>query len=395
MTGPLFPFVNYWWLYLAFTGLVVLLLSIDLRLHRQGPDSMARAALWTGVWVALALAFCGLLYWFTSGRLTPELGRQAGLEFLAGYILEKALSVDNMFVFALVFRYFGIPAAYQHRVLFYGVLGAMALRGLFISAGSALVRFEWAMIAFGVFLIVTGLRLIFEGEKQVNPSESRIIRGVCRLLPVTREFHGPRFFARVRGRLHATPLLIVLLFLESTDVMFAIDSVPAVFGVTREPFIVYSSNIFAILGLRSLFCLLSGALERFHTLKFGLAAVLVFVGLKMVWLDHLAGGRFPIGISLGIIAAAIGTSIGLSLLDLRSVVQLARRIPMPRAAELALGVIFFGLAAVAISYATEAIPGFFPLPGLAAVGAKALYLSAFCYIVCGTVLLWPAGRRQK
>ena len=396
MTGTLFPFSDYWWLYLAFTGLILCLLVIDLTLHRRhGADSFGRAALGTAAWVTLALTFCCLLYWFSSSRLGPGMGRQFAMEFLAGYTVEESLSVDNMFVFALVFRYFAIPAHHQHQVLFYGVLGAMVFRGLFISAGAALVRFEWALIAFGAFLVVSGVRLAFEGEKQVDPSRSPIIRTACRLLPVTREFHGSRFFVTIDGRLNATPLLLVLLFLESTDIVFAVDSVPAVFGVTREPFLVYSSNIFAILGLRSLFFLLAGALERFRTLKFGLAAVLVFVGLKMVWLDHLAGGRFPIGISLGIIAILIGTSICVSWFDFRAVTRLARGLTLRRAAELGLAAICWGLAAIALLYAVGRASGFLGLPGSVALRTPSLFVSAFCYIVCGTMLMWPARRGRK
>ncbi len=211
-----------------------------------------------------------------------------------------------------MFRYFAVPAQFQHRVLFYGVLGAMIFRGIFIAAGAALIRFHWVVIAFGVFLIFTGIRMGLEKEKDINPSANPVIRLVRRLLPVTGEMHGHDFTVRRGGVLHLTPLSIVLLVLETTDILFAVDSVPAVFGVTNEPLVVFTSNVFAILGLRSLYFLLSGAMDRFHALKYGLAFVLVFVGLKMVWLDDLSGGRFPVGISLAIICAAIGISIGAS-----------------------------------------------------------------------------------
>ena len=181
----------------------------------------------------------------------------------------------------------------------------MIFRGVFIAAGTALVRFEWVMILFGVFLIVTGIRMAVQKEQQLNPDDSLVIRWVRRVFPVTGEFHGSRFLVTVNGIRHITPLMVVLLFLETTDLLFAVDSVPAVFGVTREPFVVYTSNVFAVLGLRAMFFLLAGAMDRFHVLKHGLALVLVFVGLKMVWLDHLFGGRFPIGVSLGIISAVI------------------------------------------------------------------------------------------
>src|SRR5450759_4638376 len=310
----LFPFADYWWLYLAFTGLVAILLAIDLAFHRQDrPVSFRNAAIWTAVWISLALAFSYALYLFAAARHSPAVGRQLSLEFLAGYVVEESLSVDNMFVFALVFRYFTVPLRYQHKVLFYGVLGAMIFRGVFIAAGTALVRFEWVMILFGLFLILTGIRMAVQKEQQLDPDDSLVIRWVRRVFPVTGEYHGSKFLVTVNGIRHITPLMVVLVFLETTDLLFAVDSVPAVFGVTREPFVVYTSNVFAVLGLRAMFFLLAGAMDRFHVLKHGLALVLVFVGLKMVWLDQLYGGRFPIGVSLGIISGVIAVSIMLSL----------------------------------------------------------------------------------
>jgi tellurite resistance protein TerC len=315
MSHTLFPFADYWWLYLAFTGLVAVLLTTDLAYHRkERAISIRAAAAWTAIWMALALAFSLALYLFVSARHSPGAGRQMGLEFLTGYVVEESLSIDNMFVFALVFRYFAVPFRFQHRVLFYGVLGAMIFRAIFIAVGATLIRFDWIMVLFGLFLVYTGIRMAMEKEKRIDPGESSVVRWICRFFPVTRELHGSRFFVTVDGIRHVTPLLIVLLFLETTDVMFAVDSVPAVFGVTREPFVVFTSNVFAVLGLRSMFFVLSGALERFHMLKHGLAVVLIFVGLKMIWLDHLFGGRFPIGASLAIIGLVIAASIALSLL---------------------------------------------------------------------------------
>jgi tellurite resistance protein TerC len=309
-----YPLAEYWWLYLAFTGLMAILLAVDLIFHRQErPISFRDAAAWTAVWISLALGFSYLLYLFTAARHSPALGRQLSLEFLAGYVVEESLSIDNMFVFVLVFRYFAVPSRYQHKVLFYGVIGAMVFRGIFIAAGTALVRFDWVMILFGLFLIATGIRMAVQKEQQINPDTSLVIRWIRRIFPVTSEFHGSRFLVTVNGIRHITPLMVVLLFLETTDLLFAVDSVPAVFGVTREPFVVYTSNVFAVLGLRAMFFLLAGAMDRFHALKFGLALVLVFVGLKMVWLDHAFGGRFPIGVSLGIISSVIGVSIMWSL----------------------------------------------------------------------------------
>jgi tellurite resistance protein TerC len=310
----LFPFSEYWWFYAAFGGLVACLLSVDLMLHRNARAvSWREAALWTGVWIALALVFNYALYLFAAARLPAETARRLSLEFLAGYVVEESLSVDNMFVFALIFRHFAIPERYQHKVLFYGVAGAMVFRAIFVAVGAALVRFEWVLILFGVFLIVTGIRMALEREKQIEPGKSALLRWASRLFPMTEDYSGGRLFQRIDGVRHGTPLLMVVLLLETTDIMFAVDSVPAVFAVTREPLIVYTSNVFAILGLRSLYFLLSGAMDRFHLLRYGLAAILVFVGLKMTWLDHLFGGRFPIGISLAIIGAVIGAAIGLSL----------------------------------------------------------------------------------
>jgi tellurite resistance protein TerC len=309
----LFPFADYWWIYLAFGAFVSALLAVDLTLNRKAHIiSFREAALWTAVWIAIALCFNYGLYLFAS-RLAPEAARQLSLEFLAGYIVEESLSIDNMFVFALIFRHFAIPAKYQHKVLFYGVLGAMVFRAIFVGVGSALLRFEWVLILFGLFLIVTGVRMAWERKTRIDPDKSALLRWAGRLFPVTSDCTGGRFFQRIDGILHATPLFMVLLLLETTDVMFAVDSVPAVFAVTREPLIVYTSNIFAILGLRSMYFLLSGAMDRFHMLRYGLAVVLIFVGLKMTWLDHQFGGRFPIGASLAIIGVVIAAAIALSL----------------------------------------------------------------------------------
>ena len=384
MNSNLFPFADYWWFYLAFTGLIAVLLVIDLRFHRKEQAiSLRKAGLWVSVWMALALVFSYALYLFASARLPADVARRVSLEFLAGYLVEESLSVDNMFVFVLVFRYFGIPPRYQHRVLFYGVLGAMIFRGIFIGIGSALVRFHAVMVLFGCFLILTGIRMAFEGEKQIDPGKSRLIRWLRRWFAVTPELHGGKFFARVNGVMHMTPLLMVLVFLEATDVVFAVDSVPAVFGVTKEPLIVFTSNVFAILGLRALYFVLAGAMDRFHALKHGLAIVLVFVGLKMVWLDHLFGGRFPIGISLGFIAVVIGGSMAVSLLFPKG----STRGWAPLSASF--GVICLLLAAASVWSAVSD-------PALVEDGVlrdEWLYVSAVCYAIGGVVLL--RGRTGK
>jgi tellurite resistance protein TerC len=239
---------------------------------------------------------------------------RVALEYLTGYVVEKSLSVDNIFVFVMVFSYFNIPAKYQHRVLFYGILGALGFRAIFVTLGAALMRYHWVVLIFGVFLIVTGVKIFVAKDKEVEPEKNLLLRLLHRFIPVTRELEGSRFFVTRNERLFATPLLVCLVFLEATDIIFAVDSVPAIFALTNEPLLVFTSNIFAILGLRSLYFMLAGAVDKFHLLKYGLGVVLVFVGLKMVWLDGLFDGKFPIGISLGIIAAVIGGSIVLSLL---------------------------------------------------------------------------------
>ena len=325
----LFPFAEYWWFYLAFTGLVLLLLALDLGVfHRQAHEvSFREAASWSVVWVGLALLFNYLLYQYALWKFPqdPRLASLPGfdpeaaawrvsLEFLAGYIVEKSLSVDNIFVFVLVFGYFAIPARYQHRVLFYGIAGALVFRAAFIAAGSALMRYHWVVVVFGVFLILTGVKMALTPEKGVEPERNLLIRLFRRFVPVTPTLHGQRFFVRLGGALHATPLFVALLFLEATDVIFAVDSVPAIFALTGEPLVVFTSNIFAILGLRALYFMLAGAVDKFHLLKYGLAAVLVFVGLKMVWLNDLFGGKFPVALSLGIISALVALSVVFSLL---------------------------------------------------------------------------------
>ena len=324
----LFPFAEYWWFYAAFTAFVLALLALDLGVfHRRAHAvSFREASVWSAVWIALALLFNYGFYRFAAWKLAgdarltalpgfnPEAAaRQAGLEFLTGYVVEKTLSLDNIFVFVVVFAFFGIPAIYQHRVLFFGILGALMFRAAFIAAGSALLQYHWVIWVFGGFLILTGVKMMFASEKPVDPGRNPLLKLFRRFVPVTPELHGQRFFVRVKGALYATPLLLTLLFVEVSDILFAIDSVPAIFALTREPLIVFTSNVFAILGLWSLYFLLAGAVARFALLKYGLAAVLMFVGLKMVWLNDAFGGQFPTAWSLGIIGGAIAVSIVASL----------------------------------------------------------------------------------
>ena len=329
MVVELFPFADYWWFYLSFTGFVLLLLAIDLGVfHREAHRvSFREAAIWSAVWVGLALLFNVLLYQYALWKFPQDARLMAlpgfdpsgaawrvSLEFLTGYIVEKSLSVDNIFVFVLVFGYFAIPAKYQHRVLFYGIIGALIFRAIFIALASVLMQYQWIVIIFGIFLIFTGIKMMLASEKGVEPGKNLLIRLFRRFVPVTSELHGQRFFIRSNNRFYATPLFVALLFLEATDVIFAIDSVPAIFALTSEPLIVFTSNIFAILGLRALYFMLAGAIDRFYMLKYGLAVVLIFVGLKMVWLNDLFGGKFPISLSLGIITSVIALSVIISLM---------------------------------------------------------------------------------
>jgi tellurite resistance protein TerC len=325
----LFPFGEYWWFYAGFLVFVILLLALDLGFfHRKAHAvSFREAGAWALVWVSLALIFNLGLYLYmlhhfpedprlaaVPGFDAGKAARQTALEFLTGYVVEYSLSVDNIFVFVVVMGYFGIPAALQHRVLFFGILGALVFRAVFIALGSLLMRLEWMIWVFGSFLILTGLRFIFMPEREPNPEKNRILNAFKKYVPVTHQLQGGRFFVKLDGVVHATPLFITVLFLELTDIVFAVDSVPAIFALTREPLIVFTSNIFAILGLRNLYFLLSGAMDKFHLLKYGLGIVLVFVGLKMVWLNRLYEGHFPIAVSLGIILGVIATAIVLSLL---------------------------------------------------------------------------------
>ena len=324
-----FPFSEYWWFYLCFTGLVLALLALDLGVfHRKAHAvSFREASLWSVVWISLALVFNYGFYRYAAWKFAgdprllqipgfdPEAAaRQMGLEFLTGYVVEKTLSLDNIFVFVAVFGFFAIPAVYQHRVLFYGIAGALVFRAVFIALGSALLQYQWVVLLFGGLLILTGVKMMFAPEKAPDPERNPVIRLFRRFVPVTPGLEGQRFFIRMKGVLHATPLAVALLFVEISDILFAADSVPAIFALTREPMIVFTSNVFAILGLRALYFLLAGAAERFTLLKYGLALVLVFVGLKMVWLNGMFNGHFPISWSLGIIGGVIAASIAGSLL---------------------------------------------------------------------------------
>lgn len=289
----------------VFIGLVFGLLALDLgvfnrKAHRVG---LREAVFWSIFWTLLALAFNAWMYW--------RFGSGPGLEFLTAYVIERSLSFDNIFVFIIIFNYFAVPAEYQHRVLFWGILGALISRGIFIAMGTALLsRFEWLIYIFGAFLLYTGIKILIQKEAEVHPEKNPLLRLFQRFVPLTTQYHGAHFFVREAGRLVATPLMLVLVVVEATDVVFAVDSIPAVFGVTLNPFIVFTSNIFAILGLRALYFLLAGLMHKFQYLGIGLGLVLAFIGAKMLlhdWL-HITTG-WSLGIVLGVLTASIVASL--------------------------------------------------------------------------------------
>lgn len=294
------------WMWLGFLGFVLIMLALDLGVfHRRPHDvSFKEAGGWSLVWVALAGVFCSLVYvWFGSVR---------ALEFATGYVIEKALAVDNIFVFAVVFSAFGIPSRYQHRVLFWGILGALVLRAAFILAGGAfLQRFHWAMYVFGAILVLTGIKMVVQKEHTPHLENNILVRAVRRFYPVTPTLEGQHFFVVRDGRRWVTPLFLALVAVEFSDVIFAIDSIPAIFAVTTDPFIVFTSNIFAILGLRSLYFLLAGMLDRFAYLKYGLSAILVFVGTKMLIVGVY---KIPILLSLAVIFGILAIALVVSWL---------------------------------------------------------------------------------
>ena len=311
-----FPFAEYWWFYLGFTLFVLAMLALDLGIfHRKAHTVSVREAMrWSAVWITMALVFNVLFYRYASAQFGDQAGARLALEFLAGYVVEYTLSVDNMFVFVVIFSFFAVPTSLQHRVLFYGILGALIFRALFIALGSVLLSYHAVVVLFGVVLMVTGVRMVWHDPADAAPDQNLLVRLTRRLMPVTPDFHGKRFFITLDGRRHGTPLLLALVAIEMSDIVFAIDSVPAIFALTREPLIVFTSNVFAILGLRSLYFVLAAAVAQFTLLRFGLAGVLVFIGLKMVWLNQLFDGGFPIVWSLAIIGTLVGGSIAASLI---------------------------------------------------------------------------------
>jgi tellurite resistance protein TerC len=303
------------WLWVGFNLFVLAMLALDLGVfHRKSHAVSGKEALtWSLVWISLSLVFNAIIYFFWD-RMMPQstyTNTEAALAFFTGYLIEKSLSVDNIFVFILIFSFFGVPAAYQHRVLFWGILGALLMRGALIAVGAALLeQFHWIIYLFGAFLIFTGIRMALHQEEEIHPDQNPIVKFFRKLMPVTENFEKDKFFIRRAGKILATPLFLILLIVESTDLVFAVDSIPAIFAVTREPFIVYTSNVFAILGLRALYFLLSNVMDKFQYLKLGLSAVLTFIGIKMVIVDLY---HIPVGVSLAIVASILTIAVLASL----------------------------------------------------------------------------------
>ncbi len=293
-----------WWI--GFNIFVLAMLALDLLVFHRKPHevSFKEALAWSGVWISLALVFnAGLYFWQ---------GRQPALEFFTGYLIEKSLSVDNIFVFLMIFAAFKVPSKYQHEVLFWGILGALLMRAGFIAGGVTLIKnFHWIIYIFGAFLIFTGIKMAVDKDREIHPEKSPVLQLFRKIMPVTKDYEGGKFFVRRNGKIFATPLLVVLLVVESTDLIFAVDSIPAILAVTQDPFIVYTSNIFAILGLRALYFALAGIIQLFHYLHYGLSAILIFVGGKMVLTDFY---KVPIGLSLGVVMAFLLLSVAASLI---------------------------------------------------------------------------------
>lgn len=295
------------WLWIGFNAFVLFMLALDLGVfHRKAHIvSLKESLTWTAVWVVMAMIF--------NFGIWHYMGGDKALEFFTGYVIEKSLSVDNVFVFALLFSYFAVPQLYQHKVLFWGILGALVMRAAMIALGAKLIsEFSWVIYIFGAFLILTGIKMIVKREEEIHPEKNPVVRLFKRFMPVTSSFRGDKFFVRENGVRMATPLFVVLLLVEFTDLIFAVDSIPAIFAVTKDPFIVYTSNVFAILGLRSLYFALAGVMDKFHYLKIGLGVVLSFVGVKML-LGHTPW-KIDTLVSLGVIIGILGISVIASLM---------------------------------------------------------------------------------
>ena len=294
------------WFWGGFIAFVLAMLALDLGVfHRKAHVVRPReAGIWVAVWVSLALIFAGGLWYFY--------GEKIALTFLTGYVIEESLSVDNLFVMVVIFNYFRVPAESQHRVLFYGILGALVMRGLFIGAGAFLIeRFSWILYVFGAMLVITGVRMLFKHDEEFDGEKNRVVKLVRKHVPLTMEFNGNQFFVETNGKNVATPLFLVLVLVEFTDLIFAVDSIPAIFVITTDPFIVFTSNIFAILGLRSMYFLLAAVVEKFYLLKYGLALILTFIGVKMLIESFY---HIPIGISLAVVLGTLALAIAASMM---------------------------------------------------------------------------------
>lgn len=324
----IYPFSEFWPLYVLFSAGIAAILLASLKAFHKGPEEITirKASISALNWFGLALLFNVALYGITYFHLSrnPEiaaqlggtaegLARQTALEFLSGYLVEKSLAVDNLFVFIVIFQFFSIPRENQHRVLFYGLFGALVLRAIFIAMGSVVMDIKWVVIAFGVFLIYQGISVLRGKEPEIHPEDNKLLRLLRRILPLSPRLDGQRFFTRVDGRLCATPLFLALIFVEITDIMFAFDSVPAIFGLTKEPLVVFTSNIFAVIDLRALYFLLLAFIGRFHYLGVGLSFVLIFIGTKMALLDEVLAWHVPTEVSLLVVLGLITGSILLSL----------------------------------------------------------------------------------
>lgn len=307
--------IGSWWMWVAFAVFVILATVVDLvALRSQGAHRVGfREALnWTLVWVALALVFNAVLWWYLDGSVGREIANQKATEFFTGYLIEKSLAVDNIFVFMMIFSFFAVPLEYQKRVLILGVVGAIVLRVLMILVGAwLLARFHWILYVFGAFLLVTGIKMAWFADHEPNLEKNPVLRFLRNHMKISKDFAGEAFFIRENGVRFATPLLLVLVMIGVTDVIFAVDSIPAIFAITSDPFVVMSSNIFAILGLRAMYFMLAGAAEKFHLLSYGLAAILVFIGTKMLVVEFF---KVPVFLSLGIVLGILVTTMALSLL---------------------------------------------------------------------------------
>jgi len=293
------------WVWVALLVGILAMLAVDLFMHRDAHVIGVReAAVWSGIWVVVAIGVGAAIWWYY--------GSEFGMQYFAGYLIEKSLAVDNVFVWAMIFSYFAVPREYQHRVLFYGVVGALVFRAIFIAAGSVLIAtFAWILYVFGAFLILTGIKMLVQRNEHIDPSKSKTLKLFRRFVPTTDAYEGQKFLTRRNGVLMATPLLAVLVLVEVTDIIFAVDSIPAIFAVTQEPFLVFASNALAILGLRAMYFLLADLMHRFVYLKLGLSLVLIWVGIKMI-ISH-AFVKIPTVISLGVVIATIAIAIGASL----------------------------------------------------------------------------------